>query len=96
MYLPYSGWNTGGMTLRGRKVGGKGGKVVTSAAGGVEMKMMRSQDKVQTHEAPVFVSMLFVRVCNFARTVVWQRESTASLESGSSCTTIYSTYGGRE
>jgi len=38
MYLPYSGWNTGGMMLRGRKVGGKGGNVVTSATGGVEMK----------------------------------------------------------
>lgn len=82
------------MTLRGRKVEGKRGKV-TSVAGGVEMKMIRDYGKVQTHEDSVFESMSFVRVCNLARIVVWQRESTASLASGSSCTTIYSTYSRR-
>lgn len=83
------------MTLRGRQVEGKFGRV-TSVAGGVEMKMMRGYGRVETHEAPVFASLSFVRACSLARMVVWQRESTASLASGSSCTTIYSTYSGRE
>jgi len=43
MYLPYSGWNTGGMTLRGRQVEGKIRRV-TSVAGGVEMRLRQGSN----------------------------------------------------
>lgn len=56
-------------------------------------RSQRKHDKVQAHEAPVFA---FVSLCNLARMSVWQSESTASLASVLSCTTMYSIYSGRE